>query len=132
MKVTGSSSATVTLTKVTINNVANTALASALRVAILKEDGSLLAIVKPTGATDRKYLSATGTYAQSGSAYTAIESGTAISSNNTVGTVTDSGNNFITIRVFLDGEDSATFSQNISSTDMSQVMSGLVVELNAA
>lgn len=129
MKVTGSTSATVTLRSVAINSVGTTTLAKALRVAILDKNGKLIGIFKPSGGTDNKYLSATGTYAQSADPYSATAAGA--TANLTVGTVDDSGNDYITIRAFLDGEDQYVYSQNIQSVDMTQVMSGLVVNLHA-
>lgn len=135
MKVTGSNSAAVSVTKVTFSGGASGShLQDAVRVALTKPDGTVIGIWGPSGATAHKYLLKTGTYTATGvlsdSNYDLKESGTGYTLS--AGTVGTAGTDYINVIAFLDGEDSSVYSTNIAAADLSKVMESLVIELHAA
>ena len=133
LKVTGAESATVQLTGVNATLTGGndaTALAKAIRIAVLKSDGTVLGIWKPSGATDNTYL--TGTAAKfssavvSDSAYTGKVFGSAQTIG--LGTIGNNGEDYVTVRVYLDGQDAAVYSLNISQVDLGSIISSVVLD----
>jgi len=130
LKVTGAASANVQLSKVTMT-VGDTNLAKALRVAVLKADGTVLGIFKPAAGSNNKYLLKTAsTYNASGvvssANYTAKDSGSA--QTIALGSIGNNGEDYVTVRVYLDGEDEQVYSLNIAQVDLSSIMSSLVLD----
>ena len=130
LKVTGAESANVQLTSVNATTVGTTTLAKAIRIAVLKSDGTVLGIWKPSGARDNTYL--TGTAAKFSSAVVSDSAyeGKVFGSAQTIGlgTIGNNGNDYVTVRVFLDGQDQDVYSLNIAQADLQSIVSNVVLD----
>lgn len=131
LKVTGAASANVNLVKVDATTVGSTTLAAAIRIAVLKSDGTVLGIWKPSGADDNYYLLKTAaTYNASGVKSTAKYTGKAFGSAQTIslGTIGNNGSDYVTVRVYLDGEDEDVYSLNIAQADLASIISDVKID----
>lgn len=130
LKVTGAESANVQLTKVNATTVGTTNLAKAIRIAVLKSDGTCLGIWKPSGATDNTYLTGTATKFSSAVVSDSTYTGKVFGSAQTIalGSIGNNGEDYVTVRVFLDGQDAQVYSLNIAQADLSSVVSNVVLD----
>ena len=133
LKVTGAESASVKLQRVAATTVGSTSLAQAIRVAVLKSNGEVLGIFKPAGSRDNYYLTQTAsTYNTSGVKSSATYSGIAFSTTTdsalSIGTVGNNGSDYVTVRVYLDGEDQDVYSLNIAQADLSSIISDIKID----
>ena len=130
LKVTGAESANVQLAKVDATTVGTTNLAKAIRIAVLKSDGTVLGIWKPSGATDNTYLTGTATKFSSAVVSDSAYSGKVFGSAQTIGlgSIGNNGEDYVTVRVFLDGQDAQVYSLNIAQADLSSVVSNVVLD----
>ncbi len=135
LKVTGADSATVQLTKVSASLTGGedaTSLAKAIRIAVLKSDGSVLGIWKPSGAADNRYLLKTSSkYSDSGvTSGSTTYTGKAFGSAQTIslGSIGNNGEDYVTVRVYLDGEDAAVYSLNIGQVDLGSILTSVVID----
>lgn len=128
LKVTGAASATVNLIGVTINS-SSTDLGKAVRVAVLDASGAVLGIWKPSGSADNKYLQTTGDYGDTGVLSTGNYTGKVSGSAQTIslGDIGNDGSDKVTVRVYLDGEDSGVFSRNIDQADLTSFLNSVTV-----
>lgn len=129
-KVTGladeSETGALKLQSLTINTVRDVDMASAIRVGIAY-NGNIIGVYSPAAASN-KVLTKTGAYSAAlGEEYTFPAASTA--ANQSLGTVKQDGTDYVTVVVYLDGEASNVYSQNISVSDLiSSVDVALIVE----
>ncbi len=121
-KLSGNATGTETLQLKSITTTAgsgtnNADLAAAVRIAVIY-DSKLVAVYAPSAKTNARYLKATGTYAaETDGVLTAFTTATDL------GTVSTTAKD-VTIEVYLDGEDAATFTDNVK-TDLSSIFSDI-------
>ena len=130
LKVTGAESANVQLAKVDATTVGSTNLAQAIRIAVLKSDGTCLGIWKPSGARDNTYLTGTAATFSSAVVSDSAYSGKVFGSAQTIalGSIGNTGSDYVTVRVFLDGQDQDVYSLNIRQADLSSIINDVKID----
>ena len=130
LKVTGAESANVQLAKVDATTVGSTNLAKAIRIAVLKSDGTCLGIWKPSGARDNTYLTGTAATFSSAVVSDSAYSGKVFGSAQTIalGSIGNTGSDYVTVRVFLDGQDQDVYSLNIRQADLSSIINDVKID----
>ena len=127
----------VYLTNITFDVDADANLKNAIRVALVKKDGTLIGTYAPYITTANGVLVATSvdnTTPKAGS-YTSLT--TAVTENVLVANGADlqavaNTDDYITMYVYLDGQDTTCYSENVNDTDATKILNGVSIDFTLA